>query len=1182
VPYVKKIELKGFKSFGPKKVTVIIDKGFTVVTGPNGSGKTNIVDAILFVLGELRAKRMRAENLSKLIFHGSPEEGILKAKSAKVVLQFDNKDGRIPIDTNTVTISREVFRNGQCVYRLNGRRISRANIHNMLSMAGITSASYNIILQGTVTRMTDISSNDRRKIIEDMVGIAQFDSEKAEAEEKLRTAEISIRTAMGRIDEVQKRVDDLERERNELLRYNFIQNETKRFEAMRLSHQIVATEKNVAGISSKLEEAVNKVENIRKVRDEMRDHRHSIEKEWRRLSSDFVEEGGSRVLEVQIKIGDLKSRLTELSTKVGASTTTLEGLRKVKENNIQQRDSMRVEIDDNRKRLQQLKRKRERLLKEIEAKQSEHHVLANETTQLWENIGENSKEIRETERQLDRFYQELTDLKTDNARKQTSKKVVLHRLNDLKTRKERFVTTLQELENSFNDLKEVQEDQKTQLKNFRKSLVRRSLQKEAVEREIDEAGKIAGTAREAVVEFATQRELAETVAAQESTLRHIEELSELGVILGVYGRLKNLVKLERRYKQALEAAGADWLDALVVRDFDAAFTCTETLRRLKLGRIKIIPVKGLAIKTVNPPGIKNVEGLATTFVKCAREHEPAIDFVFGDTVVVGNNKTALEVCLKGFRSVSINGDVYEAGGGLESGSFRAPIDFSTIIPSETAIKSLDEAVRALHEHLARRGKDVSFFEEELEQTRGEITRFSEAIATLATEITRMKKSIKITKRNIRRISFHIKGMQTKLEKENVEIGLQKTQRRTIRREMKKLRGKLAELRLKIDPTHIQELEVQRDKLAENTITLRQNLGTVETELSTLISKYDNVLRLGYENVKVQLRKVEKQLGIVEKEVDEALLEREQLKEELIILEKSREELSRTVLNARKEAKKFTVQIDDVDEELKKIDVEYEHAERLHSQLQLSTQTSQLELENFKRQLREFGYEKAIPINPKQLEKAETSLKMMRFELERLGAVNQLALSHYAEQISRYRDLSLRMNELEREKQAIINFMDEVENKKRAVFMETFEKININLRKHFLKVTGGGAAEMKLENPEEPFAGGVDMIVQFPNKPSILVSGASGGERSVAAVAFLFAIQEFTPAAFYILDEIDAHLDAFHIGKLGELLAEEADKYQFIVVTLKPEMVKKAQKVYGVYMRNGASNVVSAMFAGAKA
>jgi chromosome segregation protein len=282
-----------------------------------------------------------------------------------------------------------------------------------------------------------------------------------------------------------------------------------------------------------------------------------------------------------------------------------------------------------------------------------------------------------------------------------------------------------------------------------------------------------------------------------------------------------------------------------------------------------------------------------------------------------------------------------------------------------------------------------------------------------------------------------------------------------------------------------------------------------------------------------------------------------------------------VLSAREDSKKFTSQIDNIDSELRSLDTEYEQADLLFNQLQLSAQTSCLQLTQYQNQLKLFNYEKPLETTQKQVEEAETSIQMMHFELERIGAVNQLALSHYAEQISRYRELSLRLNELEREKQAIVHFMDEIEGKKRRVFMNAFAKINVNLQKYFSKLTGGGTATLKLENPEEPFSGGIDMTVQFPNKPSIVVSGASGGERSVSAVSFIFALREFTPASFYILDEIDAHLDAFHVSKLADLLVEESDKTQFIVITLKPEMVNKAQKVYGAYMQNGVSNVISA-------
>ncbi|MGQ9544755.1 MAG: chromosome segregation protein SMC [Candidatus Bathycorpusculaceae bacterium] len=1178
MPYVKKIELKGFKSFGPQTVKVVLDKGFTAITGPNGSGKTNIVDAALFALGELSTRRLRAENAAKLIFHGSEKAGLERAKMAKVTIQFDNTDGRMPVDTTTVTISREVYRNGQSVYRLNGRRISRAHILEILSMAGISSTSQNIILQGTITRLTDISPLERRKIIEDLVGIAQYDAEKAEAEEKLRAADLSISTAMGRIDEVQKRVDDLERERNELLRYNFLREEIKKFESVKLSHDMAQIQKKIKEISSQADNVRSKVEKLRQLREKYRSKRREIEGEWRKLSSEIVEEGGSQVLKVQIRIGELKSKLTELTTKITSGKTTLEGLKRIRENTLQQYESIRKGIHQNRLKIKQLRNEHEEISKQITAKQAEHDALAAETAQLWENLGENSKKIREIEQQISNHNKKLAYLRAEYVKNQTAIKIRTRRLNDLKSRKERFTSTLGELEKSLIELEKVQKEQKTQLKNLERMLERRIVQKEAIEREIAEAGKIADSARAAVVEFATQREIAETIATEEKALRSIEELGELGVIPGVYGRLRKLIKIDKTYQQAIEAAAAGWLDAVVVKDFDSAFMCTETLRRMKLGRIKIIPLQGtLTSKPLKIPEKEGVNGPASYFIKFEKHYEPAINFVFGDTLIVSDDKTAFELSNEGYRTVTINGDLYESGGAFESGYYRAPIDFSTIIPSEVAIKSLDEAVNALQQHLSRRSSDIISFEEEIDKTRVEIARLSEAITTLDREIVRVKRSVKRTRGNIRRVDRYILRLEKEIEDEKSQMWLNRAERSSLQKELRKLQEELNSLKRKTDPAHIQEMEVKRERLSEEIITLRQKLGTLQTEISTLQSQFDNVLRIGYKNAKIELAKVEQQFRRVEKEVADALQERESLKQELAELEKSRVELSKTVFSAREEAKKFTSQIDDIDKELRKLDSEYEQADRLLNQLQLNIQTSLLQLEQYRNELRQLGYEDPLEVTPKQVEEAETSMRMMQFELERIGAVNQLALSHYAEQISRYKELSLRLNELEREKQAIVQFMDEIEKKKRKVFMEAFEKINANLQKYFSKLTGGGNATLKIENPDEPFSGGIDMMVQFPHKPSIVVSGASGGERSVAAVAFLFTLKEITPTSFYILDEIDAHLDAFHVSKLADLLLEESEKTQFIVITLKPEMVNKAQKVYGVYERNGVSNVISAKF-----
>jgi chromosome segregation protein len=1175
MPYIKKIELKGFKSFGPKTSTVMLDKGFTAITGPNGSGKTNIADAVLFGLGELSARRMRAANLSKLVYHGYPELQVKKAKTAKVVLQFDNSDNRLPVETSTVTVSREINRSGQSIYRLNGRRISRAHILNILSMAGISPTGHNVVLQGAITRLAEVSSQERRKMISDLVGIAQYDAEKAEAEDKLRTAEISIRTAMGRIDEVQKRVDDLERERNELLRYTFLKKEINRFEAIKIFGEILEVQKRITDVTSKIEAVRSKVENSRQLRERLRSHRHEVEIEWRKLGSEMIEERGTRLLEVQYNIGEVRSKITELATKIGAGTASLDGLRKVRENDLRKLEAINNEIRDNRKQIRKLKREKENLQSEVSQRQSQYDVVANEASQLRSNLGENSKKIRNTEEKLDKLTQQLVELRTDYIRNRTSLKVFTRRLNDLNSRKNNFEYNLSDLKKSYADLRAVHKEQLSRYKNLEKTRDMRLAQKESVKLEIAQAEKIAESAREAVVEFATQRELAEKVATEESALRNIEELADLGVITGVHGRLRDLIKIKKGYRQAIEATAAGWLDAMVVQNYDTAFTCAETLKHMKLGRIKIIPLEEMsAIKSIQSSSVRGVMGPASHFVRITKKLEPALNFVFGDTLVTKDDKTAFTASRDGHRTVTLSGDLYEANGGFESGYYRSPVDYSSIIPSETAVKSLDEAVGALQRHLTKRENDVGIFREEIDKTKVELVRLAEAITTLEGEIGRLRRNVKHTRHNIKRIERHVTKINEKIEEKQTQIGALRGQRTALKKEIKTLHEELSELRRKTDPARIQEIEIQREKLGEEIIEFRQRLGSTETNLATLESTHRNVLKIGADNIRIQLRKLKAQISTVEEEIDAASMEKEAFEKDLLDLEDSKEELSRTVLNAKEESKKFTSEIDDIDKKLQRLDSVYERSDRLYNELQFSLQTSEMKIEQHSQRLQELGYEEPLQIQPEQMETAESSLKQLRFELNRLGAVNQLSMDHYIEQASRYKELSIRMNELEKEKQAILAFMDEIERKKRAVFMEAFDKIHDSFRRYFTKLTGGGEAALILENPEDPFAGGMDMNVQFRGKASILVSGASSGERSVSAVAFIFALQDFMPAAFYLFDEIDAHLDPFHVSRLGDLLSEECMKSQFVVITLKPEMVSKAKKVWGIYERGGFSHVVS--------
>jgi chromosome segregation protein len=245
VVYIKKISFRNFKSFSGN-VKLDFQQGFNVITGPNGSGKSNIIDAVQFVFGELGSKRMRVPDLSGLIFDGAEEDGS-KPQYSQVTIYFDNTDRGLAIDRKTVSVGRRVDRQGKSKYSLNGKRTSRRALLNLLVMAGISPGGYNMVLQGTATRLSDLTPSERMNALEDLVGITEYDEKKAEAKVRLTEAERKIEVASAKGDEVRRRVNKLELERNDALRYNLIVREERKLEAYKLSEQVHQLELKIEG-----------------------------------------------------------------------------------------------------------------------------------------------------------------------------------------------------------------------------------------------------------------------------------------------------------------------------------------------------------------------------------------------------------------------------------------------------------------------------------------------------------------------------------------------------------------------------------------------------------------------------------------------------------------------------------------------------------------------------------------------------------------------------------------------------------------------------------------------------------------------------------------------------------------------------------------------------------------------
>jgi chromosome segregation protein len=371
-----------------------------------------------------------------------------------------------------------------------------------------------------------------------------------------------------------------------------------------------------------------------------------------------------------------------------------------------------------------------------------------------------------------------------------------------------------------------------------------------------------------------------------------------------------------------------------------------------------------------------------------------------------------------------------------------------------------------------------------------------------------------------------------------------------------------------------QYEEDQHQLNSQIIEVRENLMKIEHNMRALEDNLDTILIPEVNTIKTDIKQAEEQLSGFQERVIAAQQDLEKANQELTELEKLKEELTASLSSMRESRRNFEEQLDGIDTRLREIDQKHKPLNNDTRLLELEIQRDKIEIKRMEDRLVELHSRRQANVNAEDANRAEATINMMRVEVERLGSVNQLAISQYQEQKDNYKQLSLRQNELEQEKEAILKFIEEIERRKKEAFMSAFNSVNENFRTFFAQLTGGGEGHLHLQNLEDPFTGGIDIFVQFPGKASRLVAGASGGEKSVTAVAFILAIQSLAPAPFYVFDEIDAHLDPPNSERLADLLRKQAKESQFIVMTLRDVMMNRAEKLFGVYIQNGLSHIVS--------
>jgi chromosome segregation protein len=1164
--YIKKLDVYNFKSF--RRVSLQLGRGLNVITGPNGSGKSNIMDAIRFCLGENSPKTLRVSKISSLISDSIPET---KSRSARANLLFDNSVRAIPMDAESVSISRELKENGESTYFLNGKRIQKGSLSEILDLALISPEGFNVIPQGMATRISELSADEKRRLIEGIVGIAQFDEKKAEAERQLREADLRLQVALARIDEIKNRVDALEGERNDEIRLKHLEEEIRWLKSVILSKNLASTKDRVLQQREKIDKGSKESQELRSKLESIRIQIKSLEDERNTFVTNVLDESGAKNVELQFSMAKLSNEIDRLNTVIKDDEIvirrideTLPTLYRMKDEKLKEVEASESAVKELEEKLGESEGKKDEAVKNLSSIQNRMEELNRRLSKA--NLTSDSLQKKMTKKR--EIVEKISNRISEFDKRQSD---ITEKLSALRDKNKSFSETLNQLEKNLSEFQELRKVEQETLDRVNISIDSLSERKAKLEGEIEKAISTLDKASKAILRYEAQRSVAEKVISEEVSLRKLEELSEAGAIDGLIGRLDRLIKYDDKYELAVLASAGRLIKAIIVKDLTSMLKIAEVAKRLKMGRLMTIPLSEvLNINRVTPPTMDGVIGLVSDFISVSEGLEGVVNFVFGDTVFVSSHKAAFIASSRGFRAVTLNGDLFEPkGSAFETGYITKMDAITDLIYDEASFSAIKEALKPLQKIIAKRRFDLNQLEKQSKKLNEEKIKKTLMVERLTTQLMSINKFV-IKYRGLQRI---ILKKMSKIEDESkrVEDWINK---------LSTVKGK-----------HLDEVEVYERKISGLSIPCMNN------EIRLLDDKKPSLNDL-VENISSEIR--DKAIHLTK---DRANLENilrpssESLMEQISKLEESRHEKIRSLEENRSNLK-------DINEKLDKLKLEenyiieskrkskpmlQEYEKRLKNLRDVEEGCShsidrlEKELFSFNKNLESLNEAEQRILGELSLlecyepletfDGAEAILEKIGLEYQHLkDNVNLLADRNYREITTGYKNLSLRKNQLEGERNAIVQFIESVEGEKKRAFIDAFEKIDRELRNIFNKLTGG-SAWLEIEDSSNIFSSGIFLMTQFPDKAPRESTSISGGEKTITALAFILSIQSVYPSPFYLFDEIDAHLDALNAERLSELLKERSKKSQIILVTLKPSMMTHASAIYGVYNEDGLSKVI---------
>jgi len=1202
---LKKLEITGFKSFCDK-VSIDFPQGVCAIVGPNGCGKSNIVDAMRWVMGEQSVKQLRGKSMEDVIFAGA--NGKPPLNLAEVTLTLLNDNGSAPEelkDYTEIALTRRLYRSGESLYLLNRQPCRLKDIHNVFLGSGMGSKSYSVIQQGSIGAIIDAGPEELRYFLEEAAGTTRFKARKTEALRKVQSTNQNLLRVSDIISEIQRQMNGLKRQARKAERYKRYRQRIRELDERLSLHRY-------ARLSLRYEESAAL---LKELKDTDLDHSARL----RKIDS-AVEEIKLQRFRKNEAISEQKSRKFELTRTIDRAENDLEHRRS---------DTQRltIEIRELTKSHEDLEDKHRKMQAEIRAADADRRRWEDEiagVTQALEDEQRGCESVRSrketVEAALETAKSELMDLLARETRFRNIQQNVAANKESLQRRRKRVD---EEVAGSRRRVETGSRDQhkaERRLADLRQRLaaVRDALEDARKENEIKRQA-LAGQVKSVQTlemekanvrsQYAALKKMEENFewyrdgvravmqsdefrngngysgAAADETDGDVERKSE------IIGLLADLIEPDPEYQIAVESALGESLQYILVNEPETGLRAIDFLQTGAKGRSGFVPVSavlavGEARRSAAPQNHRLMEHVT---VKAG--YEKIAEAFLGHVIVADDLTEALDTFRKNGNRLTIvtrSGDMLSRQGIMIGGS---PEKLSGILAKKQEVKTLQQQIDAIEIRLQQARRQQETLESEARRLESALQRRVEESEILKEEETAAEKELY-------KLSEDLKHARRQLEIAELEQEQLLGEENDMDDEIAKTRETLSSLTRSIDAAKKQvadqtgrleeiaaEIEQGNQKIVDLKLELTALNARLENSRATLrrLKEFQQDDRRRLEQTVADIERKARNLenakntsGELEQRLSELYAELQQLESDLEISESDYHEIDSRLQESDRQMAALQSEREKIQEKVRMLELEQTqravHRENLAKRLE---EQYSLPFVEYGSTLQEIRSEIENAPEPISLEPLEEKLEKLRKKIANIGEVNLGAINEYEEMKSRYEFLCAQRDDLHQAIEDLQRVIKRINRITQQRFLETFEQVNAKLQEVFPRLFEGGGAKLILTDPESPLESGVEYLVTPPGKKVTRMSLLSGGEKAMAAIAFVFSMFLIKPASFCLMDEIDAPLDEANVYRFNNLLKIIGENSQIVLVTHNKKSMEFADLLFGITMVNkGVSKVVS--------